>query len=349
MQPRPVWIGVDGGATKFALHRIEEDASGALVTVGAGLECSWPSTPSAVTPSLEQQLQELEAGGPLLTSYERECSIAWPQALAEQLATFVGRAPVTLGLCMPGRKDAEARGITLMANGPRLPRFAADLEQELAACGVSLTTPLPAILSDGRAAGLGEELAAGGHLAGVQDAVLLGLGTGLAEAVKLGGRHLAVEQVEALHSPAHRRSLVSLEPALLVEGGDEQLSVEDAASLGGMQECFARTGGSGSLLDAAARGEDAAREVLRRGAVALASFLVERLQVLERAGAERVRVVLGQRAALIEREPGLASCWSQPLREVLERSSVPIESLRISELRAAPAIGALGVALGRIG
>lgn len=347
-QTGSVWIGVDGGATKFALHRIEVDARGSLVTVGGGLERAWPIEPDTDVVDLARQRAELDAGQLVLRAHEEACSRAWPRVLAHALAELAAGAPIVLGICMPGRKCSARRGVVVMANGPRLPRFADDLERELESAGVTLAQPLVRLESDGQAAGWGEELAEHGHFAEVRDAVLVGLGTGLAEAVKLAGRHLSAAEIEALHSPAHARSLVSLAPELLLPWEDPRQSVEGAASLGGMQRAFAERARGGAWLTAARGGDGLARELLRRGAVALASFLVERVQALEATGAREVRVVLGQRAALLEGDQELTSCWGLPLREELERGGVASGALRVSELRAAPAIGALGAALGRV-
>ena len=235
-----------------------------------------------------------------------------------------------------------------MANGPRLPAFSEDLERELAALGVTLALSLPPLASDGQAAGWGEELAQGGYLAEARDALVVGLGTGLAEAVKLGGRHLSPQEIGALHAPAHERALSSLAQQLVLPQDAARQSVEGVASLGGMQRAFTERSGAGQLLDAAVAGEGVAEQLLRRGAEVLAAFLLERVQVLERAGAQEVRVVLGQRAAQLDSDPALRLLWSAPLRRALELGGVPGEVLRFSQLRAAPAIGAVGAALGLI-
>jgi hypothetical protein len=348
MRSTPVWIGVDGGATKLALYRVEATESGALSVVGEGLERTWPRESTGSLATLEQQRSELESAALRLTPREEACALSWPRALAQAVADCAGGSPVVLGLCMPGRKTPDARGIELMANGPRLPVFSDDLERELAALGVTLSGPLPSVASDGQAAGWGEELALGGHLAGVRDALVLGLGTGLAEAVKLGGQHLSPREIGAIHSPAHERALRSLSAKLLLPGDEADLSVERAASLGGMQRAFGARRGEGRLLEAAVAGDGLAAGLLRRGAETLAAFLLERVHLLEGVGAHEVLVVLGQRAALLDEDRALRRLWSAPLCRALELGGVPRAAVRFSRLRAAPAIGAVGAALGLI-
>lgn len=109
------------------------------------------------------------------------------EAAATCIAEVAGGRDVLCGICMPGLKTEDGRGIARMVNGPAIPDYLDRLEERL---GISVAR----LWSDGFASGVGEEVA--GLFRGVRNAYYLGGGTGIAECLKLDGRVRALDELE---------------------------------------------------------------------------------------------------------------------------------------------------------
>jgi hypothetical protein len=261
---------------------------------------------------------------------------------------------VHVGVCWPGLKTADGRGILVAKNGPRCVDLLAELEAALVAEGVALAAPLPALMSDGLACGLGERLAAAGALRDVQQAWYFGGGTGLAEAVLVDGQVLTVDQL----GPGWKRGWE-------LRSRTFQETFEELVSARGMDARWRALSkvmdGASHVDDAAHRGESSALAVMRQAATAFAELMVERLLKMHAdRGVVLQRIVVGQRVGEWLADEALAPCLADVLRaELATRLSMdaPAAVLRLwlpegverperliaSRLHAAPAFGAASV------
>jgi len=257
-------------------------------------------------------------------------------------------------VCWPGLKTADGRGILVAKNGPRCVDLLAELEAALVAEGVALAAPLPALMSDGLACGLGERLAAAGALRDVQQAWYFGGGTGLAEAVLVDGQVLTVDQL----GPGWKRGWE-------LRSRTFQETFEELVSARGMDARWRALSkvmdGASHVDDAARRGESSALAVMRQAAAAFAELMVERLLKMHAdRGVVLQRIVVGQRVGEWLADEALAPCLADVLRaELATRLSMdaPAAVLRLwlpegverperliaSRLHAAPAFGAASV------
>lgn len=297
-------LGVDGGASGARAYVVERSAER----------------------SEEGSLRALTPGESLDWNGERAAALAG--MLARLCADQPGRE-VRVGLCFPGAKTEDGRGIASARHGPALPHLLDDLERELERRGVRLAAPIPPLCSDGDAAAWGEHWAAGGALAGLRNGYVVGAGTGLAEGLLLAGRPLRMQLLRDRLAP----------PWELKSRSGEIL--DDCLSAAGMQ----RAGGAAWARD-------------------LGEFLAERLAQLWPSGAGRLeRIVIAQRSGVLladrSRGPEVRRALECSLQQALSRvydgavrdaylpdgRLVP-DLVVASTLRAAPAIGAAGLALG---
>jgi hypothetical protein len=378
-QTEELLVGVDGGATEVKVHevRVQQREEGLRLDLGPASASVLYDRGVLFTPvPMAQQLLEEQRGELQLAREERaegrlvlEAFVRAITSVAEQ----AGRRKLRLGVCLPGTKSADGRGVVVMRNGPRLPGFFAELEAALQVSGMELVAPIPPLLSDGDACALGENLGQGGLLADVRDAYYLGGGTGLAEAFKLGGEVLGLDALR----PWMRKAW---------QFADAQgTSFEDLASARGMNERYAQRRGVPLVAGAevypeqrVALGDPDAEAVLREAGQTLAQLFFARIRAC--ASAEKLprtrrserkvaapgklepgtvlqRIVVGQQLGRLLAEPQLAQVLRDPLEETLAglllgandpflvRHYLSGRALRpglieVSTLRAAPALGA---------
>lgn len=293
-------IGVDGGATYARLHAVARGA--AVWHVDTELASfAWP---------VPDELGAHEHGG--------RCAAR----LAEALANAAAGAPLSFALCMPGKKTADGRGIERANHGPIAPDFLERLERELAAREVALAERPSRLHSDGLAAAAGELHARGGNLVGARHAYYAGSGTGLAEALVIGGEPVPLDWAESWCPKAF---------ALTASTGETFEAELSAASLS------ARSGSSDFLEIARAAGEPGALETTRRMVGALAELILLRVRAFATSplGALPLeRIVLGQRFAELVDAPTLRRLE----RELALRTNDP-PLVVVSHFRAAAAVG----------
>ncbi len=287
-------VGVDGGGTSLRVALVERGSTGLLRLGGRkGLQ-DWPGLAGFTPVPIARQRAEREA--PRLDEAERLEGRARLETLASaihEVCAGLPKARLRLGLALAGDKTEDGRGICVMTHGPRQPALLDELEQALRGRQVELVTPLAALGSDGTDAGHGEECAEGGAFAGVEDALLVQVGTGVGEAVKRGGRVLSVPELRELHAP----------PWLAESAGG--LTVEECAGLGPIGRRLAAGSDHGLRpLDAARRGDPLAQSLLADGAQALGAWCAERVA---RLGGGSPRIVLGGRARTLWEDEAFAA------------------------------------------
>ncbi len=343
-------IGVDGGASGFRAHVVEAQSAGLVCRDALQVEAQWPQVNGFQPVTLERQLEQsarLTRSTELhLEGRELEAARGEVDALLNALESLCrgSSVPMRLGLCMPGLRTRDRRGIAVRRHGPRSPSLLADLQAGCEERGLELAAVPPDLQGDGWAAALGEDVALGGQLSDVSSAYYLGAGTGLAEGLKWQGTHLDVGEFRR-HLPA---AWSTISPA--------GRSWEDEVSLGGLQQLWSR-GGAGPVHLAAQAGDAQAQKILARGARALGEWLLKRLdELLLWDGRVLERVVVGQRSGQLLANDVAAPWYREPLYETLETglrarqdTAMTIHALDAgalrkgflcaSDLRAAPALG----------
>ncbi len=334
-----ILLGVDGGATKVRVHHVlppGEGASAHYQLSDARAERTYPSAPGFSPVDVPRQLDEYAAGriklsaaevhrGEAITATIVECIVGAARQLAGSGTAAASRSHespdgkptqtsrhgtlrLRIGIGMPGLKTADGRGIVVLNNGPRMPDLADRLEAGLRDAGLEPADSIARIGSDGDYCGLGEQYAVEGAFRDVNHAYYLGGGTGLAEALKLRGRLVTLDEAsvwiakawqipsilgptfEQLASAAgmnqryrgisrrgHRT--VQLDPARVETRGS--LGFASASSLDP-----ARNADGDYPERAALRGEPSARQVLEHTARALAELLFERIETIYRGRGE---------------------------------------------------------------
>jgi hypothetical protein len=281
-------IGVDGGASEVRAHQVLVlSAEGALsLALGpASASMCYDRVPGFEPVPVAEQLRALEQKKVRPSAIELRQGRLCVEAAASAILSVASQAEcerALVGMCMPGLKTADQRGIAVLKNGPRQPEFLDQLERELERGGLALARPIHALVSDGEACALGEELRRAGRLPRRAERLLPRRrhrpGRGL-QAGRRGGwaRRLELDHAQGLADESR-----------LGAGFEELVSVR------GANERFAARTGRGAaqhpdeFVEVRARdGDRAAQAVLTEAGEALAELLCARITALERREAGR--------------------------------------------------------------
>ena len=332
-------IGVDGGATEVKAHEILEVGGGLEIGPAAAVFRYAENTGFAPI-ALAAQLAEFGRGDVRVTIREKAEGEQWIDSAAHAIgsvAARTSRAELRIGMCMPGLKTIDGRGIAVMKNGPRIPDYLDRLEARLVRDGFVLARPIGRLISDGDACGHGEDASSHGGFRGVANAYYVGGGTGLAECCKLDGRIVGFDELAGVMPKGWQ---------MVNESGER--TFEELLSMRGVNARFRERGGGEEWVEiCAAAGDAQANDVLRETAIALGEIAALRVNALRASrGTQLERVVVGQRLGLLFADPKLARVLREPAERELERRVGARSLLVASTLRAAPAIGSARCALG---
>jgi len=204
MQDDFLLIGIDGGATKVNGWSIEVEESGRAFTLGAiNVIKSYREISGYIENfkpvDLNLQLNEWETGRIVPTDQEMtqaNCYIGAASYSIIKIAERSGKKRVLVGIGMPGIKTKDERGIAVLKNGPRMRDYAARIESNLQAAGIELVQPISHIGSDAYYCGIGEEYASDGSFRNDRNSYYLGGGTGAADALKLDGKVIPLDETK---------------------------------------------------------------------------------------------------------------------------------------------------------
>ncbi|MEE9572234.1 MAG: hypothetical protein V3W20_04230 [Candidatus Neomarinimicrobiota bacterium] len=202
MKKQPIIIGIDGGASKVSAYVIEVSKDSKSFSLGKhhsseeyrdynDFQMDFESV------DLSTQLSHINDNIIQLTVAELLQSNAYYRAFSDTISDLVKLTKaenVLVGIGIPGIKTADKRGIIAMANGPRMPNFATEIEQRLNNSGIVLATPITKLGSDADYCGIGEEYAENGAFRAINNAYYLGGGTGAADALKLHGKLVTFDE-----------------------------------------------------------------------------------------------------------------------------------------------------------
>ena len=195
-------IGIDGGATKAAGGIIQFDSETQSFSLrGHVSQCNYhhfSSFKNDFAPvDLTIQLEESENENMMVTDLEKIQGKVIVDACADVITTLYQKSnqlPLLIGIGMPGLKTGDQRGIFVMKNGPRIPRFSEKLEEKLEQRGISLLVSIQRLGSDAEYCSFGEEYGQGGLFKNIRNGYYLGGGTGAADGLKLNGAIVSFDQ-----------------------------------------------------------------------------------------------------------------------------------------------------------
>jgi predicted NBD/HSP70 family sugar kinase len=280
-------VGVDGGATKVNCWSINIDESDgfSLGSYQAGKSYSEYSDydPEFIPVDLKIQLKEQETGNIKPTEKEIQQGKAYIRACADSIIEVVKQSnciKILVGIGMPGLKTENQRGISAMANGPRQISYADNVERFLKEADIELITPISHIGSDAFYCGLGEEYATAGQFRNVKNSYYLGGGTGAADALKLDGQLVSLDEIKDWFVKAWEMKC------------PEGRSIETYVSLKGIQSLYGEQTGQTladlnkqavyppQIREKALAGDATAKETLEKVAKYLALLIYERITTL---------------------------------------------------------------------
>ncbi len=382
-----VLIGIDGGASKVLVHKVDILINPMrFVALKPFIEVAY-STSDSYNPKfkpivLARQLKEHKSNTVKQTKTEADQEIALLDSFTKAVRTILGKnvtQDVIIGVGLPGQKTKNGRGISAMANGPRMPKFLDKLEKALEKEGYTTLHPIQVIGSDADYCGLGEQWGDAGGMRGVKSAYYFGVGTGIADAMLLNGSHVPFDACKSWIAKAWEMM------------ANEEESYENLLSAKGIQARYGKLTDitveeldqaeifPWQIYERALVGEEPALEIVSSTALALSELLFHRIQTLalgvpetmlrdasrtldtehEYLGEVFERIVIGQRLGDIWEFKKFTPLLLDPVNEKLGRmihsSSLPAEvkskyltktnrlrdDLIIhSELRHAPALGA---------
>ena len=385
MKDNILLLGIDGGATKVSAWNIifnEKTESFSLGKLSGN--CSYSEIkgyiPNFETVEITVQLNEMNNDTIKPTETEKQQGQTYIKACAKVIESIVkesGVNQVVVGLGMPGLKTADKRGISVLANGPRMIDYADQLESLLSDVGISFVTPIAHLGSDADYCGIGENFSEEGKFKDIENAYYLGGGTGVADALKINGKLLPFDNTKDWLAKAWEMK------------SEDGRSLERFTSVGGLQAIYAEIAGKEvselnekgiyplQIAELAAKGEPEAKKLIHLAVENLSLLLFERITSLY-AGSRNTfefvnpnrlklssdhpfltyvfdRIIIGQRLGdLFESSYG-ASEVRKPvidrLNELIKNSDLLDEKAKLhysyldeiivsSKLREAPAIGA---------
>lgn len=281
-------IGVDGGATKASAWQVEHDEKNnafKLSDIHSSLKYSEDDNfqPEFEPVAVPIQFQEKSADNLQILPAEARQGRSYTNSCADAVINIARNYPqkkVLLGIGMPGLKTPDLRGIDVIANGPRMPRYADNVEARLNANNINLLCPVFHLGSDADYCGIGEKYADGGSFTDVENAYYLGGGTGAADALVLRRELVPFDRLKTIIAKTWELK------------SDQDLSFERYASASGLQFIYSNYSGksiqdlntdkiySPQIADRALSGDQAAVKTFADIAEYLSLLLYERIETL---------------------------------------------------------------------
>ncbi len=173
-------IGIDGGATKVSGGVVERVNPNTFKLVDPTIDIQYADHPDFnpifSPPPLHQQ-SETE-----ISNAEKKQGDAMVDCIQEVIQSLADEDDFQVAIAMPGIKTPNGRGISVMANGPRIPDLADQIEKR-----ISSPNAIQRLESDADMCAWGEEYAENGAFRNIINAYYLGGGTGTADGLKLNG------------------------------------------------------------------------------------------------------------------------------------------------------------------
>lgn len=227
-------IGLDGGATKVNGWTINVE-NGEFTMGDHNFAASYYEftgySDKFVATDIQRQLKEFQSGKIKPGKKEMRQGDAYAEAAAEVILKLVQKSDkkrILVGEGMPGLKTADKRGIAVMANGPRIVDYCERVEKILSNYSIEFVSPIAVLGSDAFYCGMGEEYAKDGQFKSVDNSYYLGGGTGAADALKLHGDLISLDDIKEWFVKTWEVK------------NDQGISLEKCASAKGIQELYGK-------------------------------------------------------------------------------------------------------------
>ena len=381
-----ILVGIDGGASKLSGWIVEFNKDTHLFRLGnLNIQKKYSDyhgyNENFKPVDIKTQLKEMNTQI-LIAKEEKVQAEIYMKAAAdvviELLQTHKDKNAL-IGIGMPGLKTKDQRGISAIANGPRMPGYCDFLEDKIYKQGLELVAPIAHLGSDADYCGLGEEYSENGLFRNIDNAYYLGGGTGVADALKLNGKLLRFD---------HAKPWIAKAWEMKCEKGN---TLEQYASASGIQKTYSQYSKISiqdlnrnqifpiQILEKALKNEKAAYDTINEVGKRLAELLFERITTIysgwsgifsflnpnremltsdhEFKGILLESIVIGQRLGdLLLKSQGTRILWPEVLKDLgemiqktgenkliehyLRNGKFHEEKIQISKLREAPALGA---------
>ena len=381
-----ILLGIDGGATKVSGWEINYDKETNTFKLGQlNVQRKYSQydsfDPSFKPVDIKIQLSEINTEINL-TDDEIPQGKAYMNAaidVIKELAENNAGKEILIGFGMPGLKTLDKRGITALANGPRMPFFSEYIEKKIIEKGVKLFSPISHLGSDADYCGIGEEYDINGSFRKVQNAYYLGGGTGVADALKLNGELVPFDNSKEWIAKTWEMK------------SDKDITLERYASASGIQQIYSHNSGLSikeinikeiyptQILEMAIQGDKYALDTINDISITIGKVFFERITTIYSGfaglfdfvnlakpqlsvnhnyeGTLLDSIVIGQRLGdLFQQSKSSDLLWKQMLDYLtdlvvnstdqkfkdhyLKEEYFKEDILKISKLREAPAIGA---------
>ena len=192
MKKNTTAIGIDGGATKISGAIVKQLNESTFSIDGDVQTITYSESPlkNQNFQPVDLDLQLTQKDNPLLQTEEikqGQTILECCEGIITKLAKTNNGNKYLLGIGMPGLKSPEQGGIMVTNNGPRVPRFLDALEHRLRLNGLKFD-PIQKLENDSDLCGLGELYGKNGSFRGLENALYIGTGTGIADAILLDGK-----------------------------------------------------------------------------------------------------------------------------------------------------------------
>lgn len=331
-----ILLGIDGGATKISVLPVAWNDAGSFFPVSAPEKESYSSQsgfdPDFNPVDLPTQLKEAAQNKVRLTSKE----ISQGEAIINTIANIVGTVfgkfggkTLLIGIGFPGIKTHDKRGISAIANGPRMPEFLNNLELKLSDNGVKLADPVGDLGSDADFCGVGENNSPDGLFRECENAYYIGAGTGVADVLKLKGKLVTFDSA---------RSWIAKTWEFRSDDGQ---SFERLISADGIQFQYSKRAGipqadlvadgiyQEAILDQALKGELPADQIIKNVIDMYSKLIWERLSTIYSGYSSQFQFTNPVRKSLETEHPFIGTL----LQRIVfgQRSSSLINKMRASE------------------
>ena len=199
MKNNTIIIGIDGGATNISGGIVKQinETTFSLDGDVQTLAYSESLLNNRNFRPVDLNLQLAQKDNPILKTEEGKQGLAILEScenVITKLAKTNNGNKCFLGIGMPGLKSPEHGGIIVTNNGPRIPRFLDVLEHRLRLTGLKFD-PIQKLGNDNDLCGLGELYGKDGSFRGVENALYIGTGTGIADAMMLEGKLVSFDNI----------------------------------------------------------------------------------------------------------------------------------------------------------
>tara|TARA_X000001036_G_scaffold64111_1_gene54720 strand:+ start:973 stop:1986 length:1014 start_codon:yes stop_codon:yes gene_type:complete len=182
-------LGIDGGGTKAQGAEIDVSNLLNINIANPAIERLYSSHTKFNNNFIPVKLEDQLNNKPLSVSEKNQEKVIL-ETIAELIHSLSKNEKIKIAISMPGIKTPDKRGIQVMINGPRMPKFCQNLEKIIP----SLLAPIAKIEDDSKMCGLGEEFHPKGEFKNIENGYYLGGGTGSAECLKLNGKIITFDE-----------------------------------------------------------------------------------------------------------------------------------------------------------